>query len=83
MKSKFGENWCLIYLSGTDSNPSNHSVTLAQLTTWEENNQYRKINFGQIAFIIFFDGTIKVRFIAHFQSSGDEKINKDCGYTRD
>ncbi|MDP1665914.1 MAG: PD-(D/E)XK nuclease family protein [Methylobacter sp.] len=48
MQNKFGENWCLIYLSGDDSNPSEGSVSPAQLETWEENNQYKKINFGQI-----------------------------------
>ena len=48
MQLKFGKNWCLIYLSENDSNPSEYSATSAQLGTWEKNNQYKKINFGQI-----------------------------------
>jgi hypothetical protein len=48
MQYKFGKDWCLIYLSGNDSNPSENSATPALLKTWEENNQYKKINFGQI-----------------------------------
>ncbi len=48
MQNKFGENWCLIYLSGYNSNPSENSISPAQLETLEENNQYKKINFGQI-----------------------------------
>jgi hypothetical protein len=47
MDAKF-EKWCLIYLSGDDSDPNDDSASPAQLETWEENNQYKKINFGQI-----------------------------------
>lgn len=48
MQNKFGENWCLIYLSGYDSNPSEDSASPAQIETWEENSQYKQINFGHI-----------------------------------
>jgi hypothetical protein len=48
MESKFGENWCLIYLSGTDSNPKEDSATFAQIAEWKSKNQYQKINFRHI-----------------------------------
>jgi hypothetical protein len=47
MGKKF-ENWCLIYLSGTDSDPHERSATAKQLKTLEENDQYKKINFSHI-----------------------------------
>jgi hypothetical protein len=49
MEKKYGENgWCLVYLSGKDSDPKEYSASPTQLQAWAENNQYRQINFGQI-----------------------------------
>ena len=47
MDAKFA-NWCLIYLSGADRDPHEDSATPEELEAWENKNQYRKINFGQI-----------------------------------
>jgi hypothetical protein len=47
MGEKF-ENWCLIYLSGRDTDPKENSATSEERDTWRENEQYRKINFGDI-----------------------------------
>jgi hypothetical protein len=49
MERKYGEDrWCLVYLSGNDSNPNGNSASSAQLQAWAEKNQYQQINFGQI-----------------------------------
>lgn len=48
MKRTFGDNWCLVYLSGNDSSPSEDSATQTQIDEWESNSQYKKINFDQI-----------------------------------
>lgn len=48
MQCKYSENWCLIYLSGDDSDPNEGSATSAERATWEANDQYRKLNFSHI-----------------------------------
>ena len=67
MQHKFGKDWCLIYLSGYDSNPSEDSATSGQLETWEENNQYKKINFGQIVeWLIKCEAQCQADHVRHF-----------------
>ena len=40
--------YCLIYLSGDDSNPSPESISKEKRNELEENEQYKKINFSDI-----------------------------------
>jgi hypothetical protein len=48
MQKKFGDNWCLVYLSGDNSDPSEQSATADQITDWKSNGQYRKISFALV-----------------------------------
>jgi hypothetical protein len=46
MKRTFGDNWCLVYLKGSGSDPSEKSATPKQIEEW--GNKYKQINFDQI-----------------------------------
>ena len=48
MQAQFGNDWCLVYLSGNDSDPDKSSVTKEKIEIWEKENHYRKINFSHI-----------------------------------
>jgi len=44
----YGNKYCLIYLSGNDSDPSSESISEEKRNELEENKQYKKINFSDI-----------------------------------
>jgi|GEM_PF-1525461 len=45
MAAKF-QSWCLVYLPGTNKNPSENSATPAEIEDWKYNSQYRNINYS-------------------------------------
>ncbi len=44
----YGNKYCLIYLSGNDSDPSENSITKVEREQLEKSNHYKKINFSDI-----------------------------------
>jgi len=44
----YGNKYCLIYLSGNDSDPSENSITKTEREQLEKSNHYKKINFSDI-----------------------------------
>jgi hypothetical protein len=67
MEARF-QSWCLVYLPGTDRNPSESSATPEEIEDWKSKNQYQNINYSHniLAWLKACEAQCQADHVRHF-----------------